>query len=74
LITLDFLPLESFSNIFIIYIAAFENCSGAIDENGDLYLWSGIQKFNPILHHPPNVENFVDLSLGYDGRFAAITS
>ncbi|KAH0792141.1 putative E3 ubiquitin-protein ligase HERC4 isoform X1 [Histomonas meleagridis] len=70
--------VESLSNVFIVKIVAHGCYSGAIDEFGTLYIWGGKFGSTPqavtLNSYITQDEYFMDISLGNDGRFAALTS
>jgi len=73
-ITKKFSLVETLSDVFIVFITAHENYSAAIDEFGTVYLWGeswGSSHRTISLQSP---EQFVDVALGNDGRFAALSS
>lgn len=71
----SFTCVESLSQVFIVFIAANGCYSAAIDEFGTLYVWGGQWGAYPqMVNFSNKQEIFVDLALGNDGRFAALTS
>jgi E3 ubiquitin-protein ligase HERC4 len=58
--------------VYVVRVAAFGAHSAAIDEFGSLYLWGS--RFGP--EPQPRAlagEQFIDVSVGHDGRVAALT-
>lgn len=71
----QFTIIDALSNVFIVFITAHSTTSAAIDEFGSLYLWG--DRFGPspsaLTLNSRTRERFVDVALGNDGRFAALT-
>lgn len=74
----QFTILEALSNVFIVHVAAYGTASAAIDEFGTIYLWGGKWGSSPnAMTFDTNCssqDRFVDIALGNEGRFAALTS
>ena len=73
-----FTIVDSLADVFIVHIAAYGCYSSAIDEFGSIYVWGGkwgstphILSFDSLLD---TKECFMDVSVGMDGRLAALTS
>ena len=69
-----FIPVESLSGVFIVHIAACQNTSAAIDEFGTVYLWGDQWGSTPTAVTLDAPDQFVDIAVGNDGRFAALSS
>ena len=69
----SFTLVQKFGDVFMVQVAAFGCYSAAIDEYGTLYVWGGKYGADAksIVINPR--EKFVDVSVGADGRLAALT-
>ena len=72
--TNEFVPVDTLANVFIVHIAACHNYSAAIDEFGTVYLWGDQWGLTPKTLSLGQTDQFVDIAVGNDGRFAALSS
>lgn len=72
--TNTFIPVDSLSGVFVVHISACHNNSACIDEFGTVYLWGEQWGSTPRAVTLDAPDQFVDIAVGNDGRFAALSS